>query len=45
MKNKFEKNDKRNCIKQFLVKNFNKKNTITRLIFSAIAAAVVIICS
>ena len=45
MKNKFEKNDKRNCIKQFLVKNFNKKNTITRLIFFAIAAAVVIICS
>ena len=45
MKNKFEKNDKKNRIKQFLVKKFNKKNTITRLIFSAIAAAVVIICS
>ena len=45
MKNKFEKNDKWNRIKQLLVKNFNKKNTITRVIFFAIAAAVVIICS
>ena len=45
MKNKFEKNDKKAKIKQFFVRNFNKKNTITRLIFFAIAAVVVIICS
>ena len=45
MKNKFEKNDKKAKIKQFFVTNFNKKNTITRLTFFAIAAVVVIICS
>lgn len=45
MKNKFEKNDKKAKIKEFFVRNFNKKNTITRLIFFAIAAVVVIICS
>ena len=45
MKNKFEKNDKKAKIKQFFVRNFNKKNTITRLTFFAIAAVVVIICS
>ena len=39
---KFEKKDK---IKQFFVKNFNKKNTITRLIFFAVAAVIVIVCS
>ena len=45
MKNKFEKNDKKAKIKEFFVRNFNKKNTITRLTFFAIAAVVVIICS
>ena len=45
MENKFEKDDKKSKIKRFFINNFNKKNTITRLIFFAIAVAIVVICS